>query len=73
MNLRKGSYTVEAALTIPLLLFVFAFAMQLAVSFYQEGRIDEKGYYEDDTCIVTNFYRDAFVGGMIGEAKTDTF
>ncbi|MCI5857840.1 MAG: pilus assembly protein [Agathobacter sp.] len=73
MNLRKGSYTVEAALTIPLLLFVFAFAMQLAVSFYQEGRIDEKGYYEDDTWIVKNFYRDEFVGGMIGEAKTDTF
>ncbi len=73
MNLRRGSYTIEAALTIPLLLFVFAFAMRLAVSFYQGSRVDEKGYYEDDSWVVKVFYRDEFVGGMIEDAKTDTF
>ena len=73
MNFLKGSYTIEAAFTIPLLLFTFAFAMRTAVLFYQESKEDVAGYYKDDAWIVEVFYRDEFVGGWIDGTGSDTF
>ncbi len=73
MNLLRGSYTIEAAFTIPLLLFTFAFAMRTAVLFYQESKADATGYYKDDAWIVEVFYRDEFVGGLIDGTGSDTF
>lgn len=73
MNLRKGSYTIEAAFTIPLLLFTFAFAMRMAVLFYQESKEDENEYYENDIWSVEVFYRDEFVGGLMDGTGSDTF
>lgn len=73
MNLLKGSYTIEAAFTIPLLLFTFAFTMRTAVLFYQESKEDVTGYYKDDAWIVEVFYRDEFVGGWIDGTGSDTF
>lgn len=65
MNLRKGSYTIEASLTVPILLFAMAIGMLLAIDLYQETLKTDEYYLVEDIWAVESFYRDDLVGGII--------
>jgi hypothetical protein len=63
--MRKGSYTVEAAIVVPIVLFVFVKAMEMGISLYQEIRDGEPEYFQNDTWVVDTFYKQDFAGGLL--------
>lgn len=66
----KGSYTIEAAVYIPLLLFVMCKTLQLAIGFWQESREREISKYLQELDIVQEFYSYQIVD-EIGKEFTD--
>jgi hypothetical protein len=65
MNLKKGSYTVEAAIAVPILIFTFVIAMKIGISLYQEIRDGEPDYFNDDVWVVDTFYKQELAGGLL--------
>jgi hypothetical protein len=65
MNMKKGSYTVEAAIVVPLLLFVFVAAMNIAINLYQEIREGQPEYFSEELWVVDTFYKWEIAGGLI--------
>lgn len=53
----KGSYTVEAAIIIPIYIFIMTIAMRVGIKLYQE--ITSQTEYEivEDMWLVDDFYR----------------
>lgn len=63
----KGSYTVEASLTIPIFLFVIFTAMQLGLQIYQE--IQNQHEYEKVSQLweVKEFYAVQGIGEVVSD------
>ena len=72
-KMQKGSYTVEAALTMPILIFIFVIAMKLGISLYQEASENTAKNSSDDLWVVEIFYKDDFVGGFLDGEDKDHF
>lgn len=53
----KGSYTVEAAFIVPLLIGVMAFAMRLGIALYLEIKNEKEGEAVADMWEVEEFYK----------------
>lgn len=53
----KGSYTVEAAFIVPLLIGVMAFAMRLGIALYVEIKNGKEGEAVADMWEVEEFYK----------------
>ncbi len=53
----KGSYTVEAAFIVPLLIGVMAFAMRLGIALYVEIKNEKEGEAVADMWEVEEFYK----------------
>jgi hypothetical protein len=66
-SIQKGSYTIEAALTIPILIFVMVIAMKLGITLLQEIREQNEVEVVENLWEVKDFYK---VQG-IGELKHD--
>lgn len=65
-SMQKGSYTVEAAITIPILLMVFVMAMKVGILLYKESEEYEKEISLEKDWVVETFYRDNLAGGILG-------
>lgn len=72
-RMQKGSYTVEAALTMSILIFTFVIAMKLGISLYQETSESAAKEHSDDMWVVKIFYKDDFVGGLLDGKDADRF
>lgn len=63
----RGSLTVEAAIVVPLVLFVFVLAMQSGISMYTECRDTAAAIREEEELdIVKLFYRWREAGEFLG-------
>jgi hypothetical protein len=62
--MKKGSYTVEAAIVVPMLIFTYVIAMHIAIGLYQEIRDDEQGYFGEELRVVDTFYIWENAGGL---------
>jgi hypothetical protein len=63
-NIKKGSYTVEAALVVPMLIFTYVIAMNVAIGLYEEIRDDEQDYFREELWVVDTFYNWENAGGL---------
>lgn len=52
----KGSYTIEAAIYIPIILFIMCQTLQIAIDFWQESREREVNKVLQELDIVREFY-----------------
>lgn len=66
-KLLKASYTVEAALTIPMLLFVMFFAMQMSFQLYDEICAQQEYEVVEQLWEVRDFYRIQGIGELTGD------
>ncbi len=66
-KLLKASYTVEAALTIPMLLFVMFFAMQMSFQLYDEICTQQEYELVEQLWEVRDFYRIQGIGELTGD------
>lgn len=66
-KLLKASYTVEAALTIPMLLFVMFFAMQMSFQLYDEICTQQEYEVVEQLWEVRDFYRIQGIGELTGD------
>lgn len=57
----KGSYTVEAALTMPILLFTIALGMKIGLLLYQEIRNEREQELVEELWEVEDFYRNQWI------------
>lgn len=67
---QKGSYTVEAAILVPLLVFLVMWALQLGIGFFEESRKREVCSELENLDIVKEFYNYQIIG-EIGEELLD--
>ena len=63
----KASYTVEAALTIPILLFVMFLAMQMSFQLYDEICAQQEYEVVEQLWEVRDFYRIQGIGELTGD------
>jgi hypothetical protein len=63
--MKKGSYTIEAAIFVPILLFMFVAAMNTAIHLYQEIRDGQPEYYSETLWVVDTFYHWEMAGGLL--------
>ena len=73
VNMRrvKASMTIEASLIVPLLLFLFSFAMQTGITMYEECIATAKEIQEEpDLDIVKTFYHWKKVGEWLEDASS---
>lgn len=61
----KASYTVEASLIVPVMLGVFAFAMQMGIAMYEEVRQQDDIAVE--LCEVKEFYNYQILGEILDD------
>lgn len=66
-KLLKASYTVEAALTIPMLLFVMFFAMQMSFQLYDEICTQQEYEVVEQLWEVRDFYRIQGIGELTSD------
>ena len=66
-KLLKASYTVEAALTIPMLLFVMFFAMQMSFQLYDEICTQQEYELVEQLWEVRDFYRIQGIGELTSD------
>lgn len=52
----KGSYTIEAAIYIPIIIFILCQTLQIAIDFWQESRTREVSEVLQQLDIVKEFY-----------------
>lgn len=52
----KGSYTIEAAIYIPIIIFILCQTLQIAIDFWQESRTREVSEVLQQLDIVREFY-----------------
>lgn len=64
-SMKKGSFTIEAAVLVPLLLLIFMMAMQIAIHLYQEACTSADNYLSDQMWVVETFYKDDVIGGYL--------
>lgn len=65
MKTWKASYTVEASLVVPIMLWVFALAMQTGITMHEE--IVEQQNIEFELWEVKEFYKFQSVGELIDD------
>jgi hypothetical protein len=53
---RKGSYTVEASILVPLLMFTMALAMKMALCLYDELKEQQESQLVESLWAVEDFY-----------------
>jgi hypothetical protein len=58
---RKGSYTVEASILVPVLLFTMALAMKMALGLYHELREQQESQLVESLWAVEDFYKNELV------------
>lgn len=66
----KGSYTVEASIYIPLILFIVMHVLVMGIDFFQESRNREISERIQKLDILREFYNYQILG-EIGEELTD--
>ncbi len=57
----KGSYTIEAALTMPILLFTMVVAMKMGIHLYQEIQSEKEYQMVEELWTVKDFYRNQWI------------
>ena len=67
----NGSYTVEAAIYIPIILFVLIQSLQIAIEFWQESREREISKCLRKIDIVEEFYGYQIMGDVMEEMEDD--
>jgi hypothetical protein len=65
MNLKKGSYTVEAAIFVSMLILIFMIAMKFAIGLYQEVCAGQPEYFQENLWVVDTFYEQEITGGLL--------
>lgn len=65
MNLKKGSYTVEAAIFVSMLILIFMIAMKFAIGLYQEVSAGQPEYFQENLWVVDTFYEQEITGGLL--------
>ena len=60
-SLAKGSYTVEAALVVPLLLFTMALGMKIGLTLYEEMKDEQEIQWAETQWEVEDFYRNQWL------------
>jgi hypothetical protein len=58
---RKGSYTVEASILVPVLLFTMALAMKMALCLYHELKEQQESQLVESMWAVEDFYKNELV------------
>lgn len=66
-NLRRGVYTVEASILIPILLFVIATGMRMGIALYQEIGEGTEADKVVEQWSVGDFYKSHWIGEVIHE------
>jgi len=67
----RGSYTVEAAIYVPIILFLFVQSLQIAIDFWQESREREINNCLRELNIVKEFYDYQMMGEVMEEMEDD--
>lgn len=67
----RGSYTIEAAIYVPIILFVLVQSLQIAINFWQESREREINQCLQELNIVAEFYGYQMLGEVMEEMKND--
>lgn len=62
----KGSYTVEAAIIIPIFLFILALGMRAGLILFEEIRTQNEEAMLEEIWVVDDFYRFKSAGEIIG-------
>lgn len=68
---QKGSYTIEAAIYIPIVLFVFFHSLEIGINFWQESYSRSISEYLVEMDIVQEFYTYQFMNEVVGEIIDD--
>lgn len=68
-----GSYTVEAAIYVPIILFVLVQSLQIAIEFWQESREREINNCLQELNIVEEFYGYQIMGEVMEEINNDSW
>ena len=63
----KGNYTVEAAVIVPLYLFVLVLAIRISIYLYCEIREDAKAAEREEIWLVDEFYKNQIWKGVIDD------
>lgn len=63
----KGNYTVEAAVIVPLYLFVLVLAIRISIYLYCEIREDAKAAERAEIWLVDEFYKYQIWKGVIDD------
>lgn len=53
----KGSYTVEAAIIIPIFIFIMAVSIRVGIKLYQEITLQTEQKIVENMWVVDDFYR----------------
>lgn len=69
-NWQKGSFTIEAAIWVPVMIFLIMNVVRLGISFFQESVNREAGVRLKELDIVQEFYNYQILG-EIGEEILD--
>lgn len=64
---RKGSYTVEAAMIVPILLFVMALGMKMGLVLYREIINENEVQIVEGLWEVEDFYRNHWLKEALGD------
>lgn len=68
---QKGSYTIEAAIYIPIILFMLVQSLEIAIDFWQESRVREVNEELQRIDIVKQFYGYQILDEVRGEILDD--
>lgn len=68
---QKGSYTIEAAIYIPIVLFVFFYSLEIGINFWQESYSRSISGYLVEMDIVQEFYTYQIMNEVVGEVIDD--
>ena len=70
MKMQKGSFTIEASIYVPMLLWLLLLTMQSAISFYQQSVHREVYAGLEDMQVISEFYTYQIIK-EIGEVWVD--
>lgn len=67
----KGSYTVEAAIYVPIILFVLVQSLEIGIEFWQESREREINIFLQEVDVVKEFYGYQIMREVMEEMEND--
>lgn len=70
MKMQKGSFTIEASIYVPMILWILLLTMQSAISFYQQSVHREVYAGLEDMQVISEFYTYQIIK-EIGEVWVD--